>query len=241
MKEDLLIIVAILFAIVLLLAVAIVIREKLSSTNDEGGWKFESLKTVLKDYGTILLVIAGIAVFYFGVYSETSWESPSFPGFVNRCREHWFWVLVFAGILFALIVRSGLAEKTRAALYWVIAATLLFLFIVAPFWLWATEPSKPTPQLNTRTEVPLASRPVSEWNKIILEPRGKSRDIYIPVGKRIIKHGFKFKVHVRYYERPECSQVFGLEKDCPDGPITSICFENLADEENTISYAFVPM
>jgi len=232
MMKTLLVTVAILIAVALFLVVAIMVRRKSSSTNDKGGGKDEFLKKMLKDYGNILLVIAAGLIFYLGIYSETPWKSPSFAEFVNRCRGNWFWVLIFFGILFVLIARSKLAEKTRSMLYWILTATFFFLFIVAPFWLHVTKPDDSPSKANQSDQLSRSTMPKD----------GKSEIISVPVGKRAKVYGDRFQIHFVYKDPPECVRESGSSGPlCPDSPETKMYFTNTADRENTVLYDFHPL
>lgn len=188
---------------------------------------------------TVLLVIAGIVVFYFGVYSP-SWKNPSLAEVVNQSRNNWFWVLLFAGILAILIARiaGGGATKT---LQWCLAGTLLFLFIVLPVWFWIVGTGTPNVlRSSSRSEVPLASAPVSEWPQLVM-PAGmgemSERVQYTPAmaGKHIVMKGNNFRLHTVYQDGKECA--FGERCDT-NKPQAGAYVMNEAKERNVVSYAF---
>jgi hypothetical protein len=155
------------------------------------------------------------------------------------------WVIILSGILLVLVAKSELGGAVKKVLFKSIIGTALFFLIITPLWFWLTGTSartNPAEQLQskTRAEVPLASRPFSEWARITLGPGEKSNTIQIPVGKRLKIEGVGFKIHVNYVGRPQCvREIPGPE--CPDGHVAGVFFTNTDSRVNTLIYALAPL
>jgi energy-coupling factor transporter transmembrane protein EcfT len=186
---------------------------------------------------TVLLIIAGIVVFYFGVYSP-SWKNPSLAEVVNQSRNNWFWVLLFAGILAILIARiAGGATKTLQRF---LVGALLFLFIILPVWFWMVGTGTSNAMRSSpRSEIPLANTPVSTWTKIVLQPCGMSERLSVPIGMSMKVIGSRANLHTVYSDGHECVIPLESDKSNPDGPIAGVYITNEAKEINIVSYAFV--
>lgn len=77
----------------------------------------------------ILLVLAGLIVLYFGLYSS-SWETPQLASTNDWSQSHWVWLLAFWGVLAALIALN--AGKSTKTLQLVLIGIVLMIFVGLP-------------------------------------------------------------------------------------------------------------
>ena len=108
-----------------------------ASTGGNGKGLLEGLKeTFGPRIWTILLVLAGAAVFFWGLYT---------PGLRlsqvgDWSFDHWIWLLAFGGIIFTLIRMHASALGTMGTtLQSVLAWTAFFLFIGIPAGFWVKD------------------------------------------------------------------------------------------------------
>ena len=121
------------FIIALVVCVVYLIATKKSSWSLPGLPKTGVSADDLKRYVPWLLALAGIAVFYWGLYTPGlrlsqvgDWSS-----------DHWLWLLIFWGIIAAIIALNAKALGTMAKTLQttaMVAMFLLFLGIPAGFW-----------------------------------------------------------------------------------------------------------
>lgn len=99
-------------------------------------------------------------------------------------------------------------------------------------------------QSSSRSEVPLASAPLSSWSKLVIPANGKSERFPVPPGMRPMVSGSRLRVHSAYSDGHECvraSEGEGSETVCPNGIVTGVYVTNVANEPNMVSIAFEPL
>ena len=211
-----------------------------TTPKDAGGkkkdWEWLEDK-VGSDILTVLFVIAAIVVSWLGIYSDSPWKNPTLANTGSWSQNHWLWILILAGIIAILIVRifSGKTATTLQAVLWVAVFMLLICF---PTWNGIVGTSN-TPQASSRSEIPLASAPVSTWTKVVL-PLGGKENIPVPSGMRAMVSGSKLRVHTVYADGNECvraSEGAGSDTVCP-GQGIGVYVSNAANETNIISFAY---
>ncbi len=102
----------------------------LIAASGSGNGKFGWLKTQPSHrIWTILLIIAGAVVLYFGMCSQKL-ETPSMENIWSWSWNHWLWILVFAGIMWLIIARVA-SGMTKILCGFVILA-LILVFVIAP-------------------------------------------------------------------------------------------------------------
>lgn len=179
---------------------------------------------------TVLLIVVGGGVVLWGFYRPVHLTA------VMSWREYWFSLVVLWGVLAALVAIN--AEKAMAeTLQKVLAGVMIALLVVLPIWARITSPSAPPTERATRSEVPLATSPQSEWPKLVIPPGGKGVIQYSEemVGKHLVLGG-KFVLHSVYSDGRECTS----EESCEDGPQTHAYVKNASTETLIVPYAFAP-
>ncbi|MFH1178616.1 MAG: hypothetical protein V1711_02760 [bacterium] len=203
---------------------------------------------IFENFWTILLVIVGLVVFYFGLY-ESKWENPSLRNASGMVWSHWFWVLVLAGILYFLAGKVDNASATKM-LRGILVSALLAFFIILPAWFGIVDWYN-NPKSSQRSEIPLASvlpqnapnipwawhMEQSKWPRVLVPPHGDS--VHVPgiFGGHIVWGGSGFKVHVLYSDGREC--VLGnTNAPCEDGNIVAGYAHNEGGTPLYASYAY---
>ena len=204
----------------------------------------ELLRKISENFLIILLVIAGVVVSYFGVYSPL-WKTPRLNEVGSWGQNHWLWILILWGIIAAIVARiAGGAAKTLQA---VLAITMFMLFIGFPVIVWV-ENSGSSGKISRhtvprRTSIPLASEPVSTWPKIVLQPGGRSKLIPIPLGMHVIVDGNNFLLHTVFLDGHEVIRSSEKPNQLPltSDRLIGAYVTNKAKETNIVSYAYAPM
>jgi len=216
-----------------------------SSPNKKEKEKSEDwLNWFKKNLWTTLFIIVGIVIFLYGIIS--SWKIPDLASVGRWSWSHWFWILIFCGIAYALIrVNDAKSSKTTATetLKTLLIGAMLILFIGFPIIGWFIGiGNHPKPRVATvsrqTNSIPLASAPVAEWPKLVIPPKGSLELPRSPSKMHIIVHGRNANLHTVYTNGHEC--VIPVESDGsnPDGPVAKEYVTNEMSEENVISYAF---
>lgn len=129
---------------------------------------------------------------------------------------------------------------------WVLLIVVTFAVIVGIMLLVASvkrdraKVAQAMPQYQQQTTtIPLASSPQSSWPKLVLAADGRSENIPIPPGMRIVMSGNGFVLHTMYTDGHECS--FEESGVCPVGAYTGSYAKNKVSETNIVAYAFAPI
>ncbi len=205
--------------------------------NGEQGWFTKYWWVIL-----ILIVLAGLGVWWWSTSSSappatpsassapgTGW-SPTPSGVWEFTKNYWFWTII--GLAFLFFVFGGIAKpwaKAVQGMVSIVAVTLVGAMIVHGIW----GESSSSPKIS-RSEIPLASSPQSEWPKLVIPSGGKSQFVPRPSGMKISMAGKNFE-GFNVFESSECSFL----KTCPEGSLGAYA-RNLSEKENIISYAYVP-
>jgi len=84
-----------------------------------------------------------------------------------------------------------------------------------------------------RSEIPLASAPLSSWPKLVIPANGKSGRISVPPEMHVITTDeVGSRLHNVYQDGSECVEA------CTDGPLAGVYITNDSGKEITISYSF---
>ena len=186
----------------------------------------------------LLLVIPVIVVVAIGLWWLWPLHSPSLAAVRDGIWNNWFWLLIGCGIVLLVAIfkfkDDPLPGKKLQAAVWGVA---VMFFIIIPLLAWITEPSSPHKQQLAHT-IPLASSPQSEWPKLVIPAGGRSEQVQVPHGMRMVMAGSKFRLHTVYQDGRDCT--FGGEQ-CPDGAVVGNYAVNEAGETIVVSYAFIPI
>ena len=183
-----------------------------------------------KNIPSILLVIAGVVVFFVGVYNAPMWSNPSPARVGSWSQSRWLALLILWGVAAALVALN--AEKATAkTLQTVLAGIAVAALVVFPLWGWVTSPSVLTPKRA------VAGSKIQLWTKLVLPPERSSSDIQFPVGTHPVIDGDDVSIHYKYRDGREC--VSEKKEECPNGDIPILFFSNRRNVENTFSYTFV--
>ncbi len=199
--------------------------------------------TVVKTVISIIIVVfvGGGLWWFFGTSStlapsgvkSSDWSSPSLATVRDGIWSSWFWILIVCGIfLGAFSIWGGKHKSAQQTAVWGVAA---MLFIVIPLLAWIVSPSVENSSRVTRSEIPLASSPQSEWPKLVIPAGGRSDMVPRPSGMHIVMAGTRFLHHAVYQNGEECSRG----PSCPEGSVGSYA-RNHAKETNSVSYAYAP-
>jgi len=90
---------------------------------------------------------------------------------------------------------------------------------------------------TTTTRIPLASAPIAEWPKLVLEPGG-SEQIPVLYGMQTIVEGSRADIHTVYADGSEHVVLIESGRSNPDGQIVRAYVTNRMQETNIVSYAF---
>ena len=164
----------------------------------------------------------------------TGWSSllqPTPEGVWKFFRDYWLWMILALAILF--FASNALPDSwAKAAKGLVVVIVVTLVGAMAVHGIWGDKPL--VPSASSRTEVPLASSPQSEWSKLVIPAGRKSQFVPRPSGMKIRMAGQNFE-GFNVFEGSECSFL----KTCPEGSLGAYA-RNLSEEENIISYAYVP-
>lgn len=188
-----------------------------------------------KYFWTIVLVVAGLAIFYFGMYTPT-WDSPSLASTVAWARAHWLAVLALSGIIYALTsIFAKAMKEVGEGVQWMLTASLFMLFIGFPIWVWLVEPSsKPVASVSA----PATASAPSKATMLTMEPGGKSEHIRVPFQNRVLLHGRDYRYHCVYGDGHEESFLPGDGHQCADGDIRFVYASNIRyDLPNVVRYS----
>lgn len=199
-----------------------------------GGW----FTGYSKNIPSILLVIAGVVVFFVGIYNTTTWSNPSPASVGSWSQNRWFALLILWGIVAALVRLN--AEKAAAkTLQWVLAGVVAAVLVVFPLWGLATSPAAPARVTSRPAEIPLASM---AQPKTLTIPPGvgqKSERILVPFPNRLVMLGEDYRANCKYNDGHEESFIPGKEPKCSSGDVQFVYATNLKEkEENTIAYYY---
>lgn len=134
--------------------------------------------------GTVLLIIVGICVFYFGVYTQ-SWSSPSPTELGGKGQASWFWLVILWAVGHALIATLAKEGAVATWLHRVWGMVMIALIVIFPLYRWATSPSTTTRTAKVEEfKLPSSDMPNAERPSFIVPAHG---EIYVPtpVGKSI--------------------------------------------------------
>ena len=155
-------------------------KEKSGEEKSEGKI-MKVLKWLLKHFWTAVLVLAGLAIFYFGMYTP-SWDSPSLASTVAWARAHWLAVLAFSSIIFVLTtIYEKVLKEVGEGLQWVLGVALFMLFIGFPIWVWLVEPSKPVASAVSQMQRQCTARQPCALE----ESDGSTDRVPVPPGKTV--------------------------------------------------------
>lgn len=202
-------------------------RTRTTSENVDGSKRFDWVRSNLL---TILFVIGGAMLVYWGF--QNTQVRPTDAG--SWSQSHWLPLLIVWGVGAVLIALNATGTMAKT-LQWVLAGTMLMLFVVIPLVNLAWGEKTP-PQRATRSEVPLASSPQSSWPKWVMPPGGESERNTSPPGMHLVAAGNYFRLHAVYPDGRKCS--FG--QTCENASEIINYATNEANETNTVYYAFAP-
>lgn len=191
-----------------------------------------------KNLWTILFVIAGVIVFFYGISS--SWKMPDLASVGKWSWSHWFWILIFCGIAYALIrVNDAKSSKTTETFKTLLIVAIPILFIGCPVIGWFTNHGSTNQRtISAQANIPLVSAPATEWPEIVLLP-GKSEKIPRRRGMYIILHGHRATLHVVYADGNEFVAPIESNEMAPSGQIVDVYVTNeMKNETNIISFAY---
>ncbi|MDP2655196.1 MAG: hypothetical protein Q8P17_01390 [bacterium] len=202
------------------------------------GWR----KWVDDNWWKVLSVIIVTATIVWGLKSTlgTSSDSKTWSSLLQPTPEwvweffrgYWFWiVLILAGLYFWFDGMTPAPAWAKGAKGMVVASAVLMVGAMAIHGIWGESSSSPK---ITRSEVPLASSPQSEWPPLFVPANGKKQIPILP-GKRVTVAGYNFVLHTEYEGGRDCSGV------CPDHGVVGVYVENKSATENTVVYAYTPI
>lgn len=202
---------------------------RVASTATGGEGRFERLTPY---WPSILIVIVGVVAVYWGF--QNTQIRPTDAG--SWSWAHWLPLLIIWSTISVLIVfnKKALGEAATM-LQTVLAIAMVGALVVLPL-VHAIWDESSSSQQVTRSEVPLASSPQSEWQKLVIPAGGRSELIRRPAGMKVRMAGDNFLLHMVYWDGKECSF---RQMPCPESPI-GVYAKNEAMETNIVSYAFVP-
>ncbi|MFZ2983625.1 MAG: hypothetical protein WA053_00925 [Minisyncoccia bacterium] len=210
-----------------------------------GGGRADKIICWLKStvgWMTVVLVVVGIAIFYFGIYSLSS-NSPSLASTVAWARAHWLAVLALSAILYALITIFAKAMKeVGEGLGWMLTAALFMLYVGFPIWVALVEPSSaPTAPTASASAPATASTSASapKAQMLTMEAGGKSERVRVPFQKRVLMHGRDFRYHCLYGDGHEESFLPGDGHTCTKGDMPYVFATNIRyDLPNVVTYSY---
>lgn len=194
---------------------------------------------------TIFLILVGMMILFFGLYSP-SFKNPSLVEISAWAQARWFWIIILAGILSALIALNakalGKAVGVLQTILWVVVAIFLVGF---PTVEWLASSSDNISGKSRRQTILPQNAPnlpwawhmdPSKWPQIPVPPHGNSVRVPSIFGGHIVWGGSGFTVHVVYSDGHEC--ILGGKTFCPDGDIVSGYAHNDGDVLVYASYAY---
>ena len=212
---------------------------------NENGW-------FTKYLWSIVISIVGVTVFFWSLYAPEL--RPSQMGELGS--RYWLQILMLWGTI-AILIRLNAEKELAKTLQGVLAIAALMLLVAFPTWSRISGGSKPSdtgsaqvPQKDLaqifQENLPAAFNPdgtltdTTKWPQLVLPADGESERIRVPLKKRVVLSGKKFRVHCVYRDEPEID--FGEEEDpCPEGDMPFVYVTNESEETNIIRYAYVPI
>ena len=193
--------------------------------------------TNAKGFFAILLLLAGAAIVYWGLYAPIV-ESPHLSEVGTWSWLHWLPLLLLWGIVAVLINLYTKNERSKKTLQKVLAGVVFMLFVGASIigYFSGTEDISGNSLYGPHSEIPLANAPRSSWPKLTMPAGGVSPRIAVPPNMHVVMIGNEFLLHNVYQDGHECT--FG--EPCINGPLAAVYATNQATETNIISYAFAP-
>lgn len=203
-------------------------------TEEKKGW----FVWVTEYLWSILLVIAGLVIFFQGIYFSNAWESPSFALVGRWSWTHWLQLFALAGIGSALLKlqkeRLGAAESVLQSL---LVTVMVTAFLVCPVIGWF----EGVGASSHRVQQPASSESYKQPNKAMMlsiEPGGKSERIPVPFQMHVVMNGKDFRFHCVYADGHEESFITG-ERPCSDGDMPFVYATNTrGNEPNVITYSY---
>ena len=201
---------------------------------------------------TVVLIVVGLVVLYFGVYSS-SWKTPKPTEIGEWSPRVWFWLVVIWGIG-ASIVAINWHGATAKTLQTILAAVMITLVVIAPVWRWASSPStKPATTASTAspgTSIPLAHNPdgtmtdYTKWPKLVI-PAGVSQEVEVPDvgdGYHPAVYGNDFQTRTERWDKSVCI-TDATHTDCPQSTsrVKKVVVINNLSGPNPVWYAKDPV
>lgn len=178
-------------------------------------------KWFVKHRLSILLGIAGVIVFFWGLYTPGLKAN----GVGDWVWNNWFPILVFSGIILVLIRLNAKAlGELAGTLRTGVTIALLLLFFGFPAWTWITGSSdKGGP----------AAKPT-----LSMSPKSESARIFTKPGHFIDYTGSGFTIHCVYRDGRKEGVIDGKVNTCTDGPMLYQYLRNTTEKPNTVTYEY---
>lgn len=197
-----------------------------SDTNKQGWFK--------KNLWTILFILAGIAILFYGIIS--SWKIPDLASLGRWSWSHWFWILIFGGIAYALIrINDAKSSKTTVTetLKSLLIGAMIFLFIGASVIGWFANIGKNTDKTSHHQHL-VEKTTLS----IVMPANGDSPHVSAPVGYAPAFTGNKFTTHYVYSDGTK-GTVGDPTSPHHNGHILYYYVHDTSGKPNSVTYEFV--
>jgi hypothetical protein len=183
-----------------------------------------------ESFWSILLVVAGMIVFFVGIYNPTTtaWGNPSPASVGSWGQNHWLALLILWGIAAALIALNA-CGATAKTLQQVATGVVVAMLVVLPLWGWATSPTAPAHAVTGAVQPP--------QKRMLSIPADKELDIRVPDGYGGAITGNQFVVFCTYENGTKYEGT--PTNPCRRGPGLHLLVRDTSGQENPVIYEFV--
>lgn len=185
-----------------------------------------------------LLVIALGLVLVGGLVPPSEWfkQAPAMAEVSTWSWDRWISLAILTGLIVAIIYLLAEA-KVAGTLMWIPIGVIGFLLLGAPFFAWIQAPSTTSSAAVASRQIPLATKPLSQWPKLGINPGARS--IILPVFgdmRPVIGEGSGYILYCEFLD----GRSFAVSGNrCPREELIQAYAVNTRDDITiTLSYAY---